>query len=81
MVQTMSEQDMILNLKAAGFDRTLLQTFLDCWKAENYIEQLELLSQKRAELLAQIHRKEKQINCLDYLVYQIAHAETGERRV
>ncbi|HIX91121.1 MAG TPA: hypothetical protein H9845_09570 [Candidatus Agathobaculum pullicola] len=75
MVQTIAEQDLILNLKAAGFDGTLLQEFLGCWKAGKIIEQLQLLSQKRAELLDQVHKEEKQINCLDYLVYQIEKAK------
>ena len=71
MVQTITEQDLILNLKAAGFEGTLLQEFLGCWKAGKTAEQLRLLSRKRKGLLDQVHREEKQIHCLDYLVYQI----------
>ncbi len=71
MVQTITEQDLILNLKAAGFEGTLIQKFLDCWKAGETTEQLRLLSQKREGLLDQVHQEEKQIHCLDYLVYQI----------
>lgn len=71
MVQTIAEQDLILNLQAAGFDHALLEEFLSCWKTGKTAEQLRLLSRKRAGLLDQVHREEKQIRCLDYLVYQI----------
>ena len=71
MVHTITEQDLIINLKAAGLNETLIQEFLVCWKAGKITEQLQLLSQRRARLLDMVHREEKQINCLDYLVYQI----------
>ncbi len=71
MVQTIGEQELILNLKAAGFDGALIQQFLRCWKSGLKAEQLRILSQKRADLLHQVHQEEKQINCLDYLVYRI----------
>lgn len=71
MRQTMAEQDLILNLQAAGFDSTLLEEFLVCWKNGKTAEQLQLLSRKRAGLLDQVHQEERQIHCLDYLVYQI----------
>lgn len=71
MVHTITEQDLVLNLKAAGFDETLIQKFLACRKAGKTMEQLRLLAQKREGLLDRVHREEKQINCLDYLVYQI----------
>ena len=71
MVPAITEQDLIINLKAAGFDGTLIQEFLGCWKAGETTEQLRLLSQKREGLLDQVHQEEKKIHCLDYLVYQI----------
>ena len=76
MVRAITEQDLILNLKAAGCDGTLIQEFLDCWKVGKTAEQLQLLSQKREGLLAQVHREEKQIHYLDYLVYQIEKGES-----
>lgn len=75
MVPAITEQDLILNLKAAGFNKTLIQKFLDCRKAGKTMEQLRLLAQKREGLLDQVHREEKQIHCLDYLVYQIEKEE------
>lgn len=75
MVPAITEQDLILNLKAAGFDGTLTQEFLGCWKAGETTEQLRLLAQKREGLLDRVHQEEKQIDCLDYLVYQIEKEE------
>lgn len=46
MVQTITEQDRVLNLKASGFGGTLIQEFLSCWEAEKTMEPLRLLSQK-----------------------------------
>lgn len=77
MGETSKEQDLILNLKAAGFDGTLIQEFLDCWKAGETTEQMRLLSQKRKGLLDQVHREEKQIHCLDYLAYHIQKTRTS----
>lgn len=37
---------------------------------------MRLLAQKRGDLLEQVHREEKQIYCLDYLVNQIEKDET-----
>ncbi len=75
MVRAITEQDLILNLKAAGLDETLIRQFLVCRKAGKTTEQLQLLSQNRARLLDRVHREEKQIHCLDYLVYQIQQEE------
>lgn len=71
MTPIIAEQDLILNLKAAGFEGAPLREFIRCWKAGKTAEQLRILSRKRTELLDQVHREETRINCLDYLVYQI----------
>lgn len=64
-------QDLILNLKAAGFAEDQMQNHLTVWDAGRVDEQLRLLAAKRKSLLDCIHQQEKQIDCLDYLVYQI----------
>lgn len=67
----MTPQDLILNLKAAGFEKNMIERYLSCRESGRINEQLKLLAEKRASLLAHVHQKEKQIECLDYLVYQI----------
>lgn len=71
MESNMTTQDLILNLRAAGFEEELIEAYLTCWKAGETQAQLKLLSHKRESLLELVHRREKQIDCLDYLVYQI----------
>lgn len=71
MKSKMTPQELILNLKAAGFEQNMIDTYLSCWETGRVNEQLKLLAKKRASLLAHIHQEEKQIDCLDYLVYQI----------
>ena len=67
----MTPQELILNLKAAGFEKNMIEEYLSCWETGRINEQLKLLAEKRAGLLAHVHQEEKQIDCLDYLVYQI----------
>ena len=69
--QGMTTQDLILNLKAAGLDAPQIEQYLAYGQAENTAQQLQLLSRHRAALLDRVHQMEKQIGCLDYLVYRI----------
>ena len=39
---------------------------------------LELLARHRAALLDEVHKSEKKIDCLDYLVYHIKHNKQRE---
>lgn len=71
IVHTITDQDLRITLKAAGFDAAFMQQFLSSWKEGNTEELMRMLRQKRTSHLDNIHRKEKQIDCLDYLVYQI----------
>lgn len=75
MVQAITEQDLMLHLKAVGFNEKSIQEFLHYWKTRKTADQLRLLAQKRAGLLNRVHREEKQIHCLDYLVYQLEQEE------
>ena len=77
----MTSEDLILNLKAAGFKRDMIERYLSSWKNGKTEEQFKLLSEKRESLLNCIHQKQKQIDCLDYLAYKIgkqSHTVTGQ---
>lgn len=80
MGQDMTEQDLLLNLKAAGFEGDMLKHYLSCWKEGKTGDQLKLLSAKRASLLEKVHRQEKQIDCLDYLVYRVKTGRISENK-
>lgn len=69
--EPMKVQDVMLNLKAAGFEKAAMEEYLACWQRGAVKEQLELLSKQRGILLDRVHGAEKQIDCLDYLAYQI----------
>ena len=71
MDSTVTPRDLMLNLRAAGFEKDVVQEYLTAWEAGEIKEQLRLLAEKRKILLDHIHLEEKQIGCLDYLVYQI----------
>ena len=71
MNREMTAQDLILNLKAAGFAEDQMREYLTVWDGGEISEQLRLLAAKRKRLLDHIHQEERQIDCLDYLVYQI----------
>lgn len=64
-VQTITE-----NLKDAGCDQEMITEFFD--KSGKKDEQLRILKRHRQILLDRVHREEKRIDSLDYLVYQMS---------
>ena len=63
-VQTITE-----NLKDAGCDQEMITEFFD--KSGKKDEQLRILKRHRQQLLDRVHREQKRIDSLDYLVYQM----------
>lgn len=59
------------NLIDAGCDGKTVKQFMELEKAGEQQEQLKLLEKHRSILLDQVHKNEKQIDCLDYLLYQM----------
>lgn len=64
-------QAIIQNLKDAGCDAETIERFLSLEKSKSLQKQMELLAVHRARLLEKVHREERRIDCLDYLVYQL----------
>lgn len=58
-------------LKDAGFNEQERKEFLEYKEKQNWKGQCECLTEKRQKLLAQVHEKEQQITCLDYLKYKL----------
>ena len=75
MDENMATQQLMENLQAIGFGAEQISWYLSRWKAGKTDEQLKLLATKRESLLEQVHQQERQIHCLDYLVYQIEHGK------
>ena len=61
----------IENLKDAGCNISTIEKFMDFAANNKKKKQLEILEKQRSALLKRIHKDEKRISCLDYLVYQI----------
>ena len=69
MIKNFSVQAITQNLKDAGCGPEMITEFFA--KSGKKEEQLKLLEKQRTELLDRIHKEEKRIDCLDYLVYQM----------
>lgn len=59
------------NLVDAGCDGNTTEQCMKYISERNYSKMLSLLSQHRKTLLDTFHRSQKQIDCLDYLIYKI----------
>ena len=59
------------NLKDAGCTDEMVEEFMALQASEDEEQQIRLLSGHRKYLLEKLHRDEKRIDCLDYLIYQM----------
>lgn len=59
------------NLIDAGCDDDLIDGCMELAKANEWKSILSLLTKKKDDLLHSLHRKQKYIDCLDFLVYKI----------
>lgn len=59
------------NLVDAGCDENTVNACMTMAKAENKAGILRLLAKQRESLLQAVHTGQKQIDCLDFLVYSI----------
>ena len=75
-----SREAVIQNLKDAGCMPDMLECIMIHLDEDNIGELLKLLEQQRNCLLHMVHEREKQIDCLDYLVYQIKRNKGSDKR-
>ncbi|MDE7333334.1 MAG: hypothetical protein K2O16_14100 [Lachnospiraceae bacterium] len=66
-----SKEAIIQNLKDAGCSQDTIEWCIDCLDCGKKTELLKRLENHRKGILRKVHEGEKQIDCLDYLVYQI----------
>lgn len=59
------------NLVDAGCDEPTIQRCMLIVRSGRYNQMLPILSQHRASLLETVHSGQKQIDCLDYLIFKI----------
>lgn len=66
-----NSDSVIQNLEDAGCDPETVAQFIELGIEGNRQNQLKLLEQHRKNLLEKVHKNEKRIDCLDYLVFQM----------
>lgn len=71
MKNNYSYEAIIQNLKDAGCDGDTIEAFVNDIKGEKLSEGLKLLAVHRRHLLDCLHKEQKRIDCLDYLVYKL----------
>ena len=64
---------LILTLKNAGFSKDVILNYIELSKQGNIsnIERINILKLQRKKLLDGIHHKQKNLDCLDYLIYEL----------
>lgn len=64
---------MIITLKNVGLSNESILEYIQLSKQDNIsnMEKIHILRQQRQKLLDEIHHKQKNLDCLDYLIYKI----------
>ena len=70
-----TEERIIQNLKDAGCSESQIDEFMGYAGKNEKDSRLKLLRQQRDTLLDGLHEKQRMIECLDYLVYQLRKEE------
>lgn len=71
LIEYGSKAAIVQNLKDAGCSQATIDCCLTCLDTGQKQELLKRLEKHRKGLLEKVHKGEKQIDCLDYLVFQI----------
>ncbi len=71
MAKRITLEEIEQNLSAAGIKGESKKLLTELWEKGESKELVKYLIEKRSLILDQIHIREKQINCLDYLVYSL----------
>ncbi|MBD5111307.1 MAG: hypothetical protein HDT42_02050 [Ruminococcaceae bacterium] len=65
------EKSIVQNLIDAGCGQSFISEFMEDFRKDNISKELKLLEAHRRSLLNNLHKEQKRIDCLDYLVYQM----------
>lgn len=71
-----TREAVVQNLKDAGCSTETMEEFLKYFDKGDIQKQLLLLECHRKQLLSKVHKEEKRISCVDYLVYQIENKKS-----
>lgn len=67
----MNSESLIQNLKDSGCCETTIETFVNNFNNKKFSDGLKLLEAHRHTLLDELHKEQKRIDCLDYLIYKM----------
>lgn len=78
--KAIKDDALMMNLEDAGCDCVLAQQCIALKDDGKTQDMLRLLSGQRKQLLHNLHKAQKEIDCLDYLIYTMKKAlnEKGE---
>ncbi len=65
------EGSIIQNLRDSGCGEDVIKAFVEDLREKKISEGLRLLEAHRRVLLDELHKEQKRIDCLDYLVYKM----------
>lgn len=77
MVKARTEQGTIENLRDAGCDEKTIQEFILAIKRGDEAMKQSILDRHRAGLVNTLNAVKKNIDCLDYLAYQLKKEMNG----
>ena len=81
MPDYMNDTNAVLqNLKDAGCDDEVVKTFMELAETGEKQKQYRLLEKHRRDLLEKVHNRERQIDCLDYLVFQSQRTNESSKK-
>ncbi|AYW46701.1 hypothetical protein C7K43_12700 [Tetragenococcus koreensis] len=64
-------EKIIQNLKDSGFSLIQIEKFMTLYENKKTSPQRHIIINRRKALLDSIHQMQKQIDCLDYLLYRL----------
>lgn len=71
MINSEYENAIIRNLKDSGCGEEIIKAFVEDLRERKISEGLKILEAHRRVLLDELHKEQKRIDCLDYLVYKM----------
>lgn len=70
-----SEEDIIQNLKDTGCNSKQIQELIELYRAGKIDKIYSIMESYRNKVLNNIHKNEKQIECIDYFIHQMERGE------
>lgn len=58
-----------------GCEKEIIDAYMECFDRHDGVGQKKILEQYRARLLDELHVKQKEIDLLDYMVYQMGKCD------